>query len=336
MISNTHFHGLDYLKALAILMVVFIHSSISAYKSNQYVVLDFIDYFFRVSVPLFIFISGFLSYEINFNKVLNRLPRIVIPFLIFSSLGQVLKAIQLGSVNYLDFFYNVLLGKTFGTYYFVFIILYLYLLAPIISRFLRYLNSLLLFSTFTSILYLMGIEYNFTNSFLFDNSDFVLRSPFIWTSFFLFGFWCKKYYDKISIIQPIVIGALSIPLLLFYGANYFLHFTSQVGFLSLTWFFYSFVAILFLFVTSVKFKKNILASRISKHSYLIYLIHFFPIQFFTQFVAKNNPFITFFVGENYAISVLFIFLTSLIFSLVSIMFFSTIPKDKYFLVGLRK
>lgn len=89
------------LRFLAILLVVFGHSIIiydpnwGIYKSvNSVPILQFIKELINIiQMPLFIFLSGFLFYysisKINFDNkkfIINKIKRIIIPFIIFGIL----------------------------------------------------------------------------------------------------------------------------------------------------------------------------------------------------------------------------------------------------------
>lgn len=123
------------LRFLAILLVVFGHSIIiydpnwGIYKSvNSVPILQFIKELINIiQMPLFIFLSGFLFYysisKINFDNkkfIINKIKRIIIPFIIFGILYLLPVRHILDYENFTknsiiyNIFINIFLGKDSG------------------------------------------------------------------------------------------------------------------------------------------------------------------------------------------------------------------------------
>jgi len=303
---------LDSLRAIAILMVVYIHASIGASSSTQYMLVDFIDALIRFSVPLFVFISGFLSVNVGVKKILSRLPRIILPFLILSLMGQIIRGGLAVFSHPYELFWRVFFGDTFGIYYFVFIILYLYLLTPIINYFKKFIFIILPLCLSCSLIYLLISEYHLSDSIFFNNYEFIKRSPFIWLSFYLFGAFLRIYLKEIlQKISKTSISIIFIFISIIYAMNYFLKFTPEQSVGGFIWFIYSFTAILFFVIYSSNWKRSVLMEHISGISYPIYLLHILPIQFFTLFVMPGYEPVEIFVRNNYLITVVFLYLLGL-------------------------
>ena len=84
---------LDFIRVIAILLVIFIHvSTIDTTKhigTTDWQIIKMLNYFAHISVPIFFMISGTLI--LNSPKTLSlkytwqkRIPRVVIPFIIWS------------------------------------------------------------------------------------------------------------------------------------------------------------------------------------------------------------------------------------------------------------
>lgn len=151
----------DYLRALAILAVVLIHTTTKTLEVGQYDVLHlswslFLNQIFRFAVPLFFLISGFLL-ELNYKDNLNyltyfkkRISKIFIPFVVWSVFYYaIIFKFPLFNWNFLS---NLLTGDASYQLYFIPTLLIFYLLFP-------FLHSLriILFNKFV-ILFLLSIE----------------------------------------------------------------------------------------------------------------------------------------------------------------------------------
>ena len=126
--------SIESLRGIAILCVVFIHSTTNEKFSNINL---FIDIFSKFAVPLFIFISGYFVYRQreliikNFDLyILKSLKKIGIPYIVLSII------ITLFTYNsYYDFLINIFFGTASVPYYFIIVIAQLYLLSKLILLF---------------------------------------------------------------------------------------------------------------------------------------------------------------------------------------------------------
>jgi surface polysaccharide O-acyltransferase-like enzyme len=140
-------YSLELLRVLAIYMVIQIHTGEFYYIAKDGTVLPGSDPYwvgwynslFRSCVPLFVMISGFFLFPVHdvnaFYK--KRLSRVVIPFVIWCILYAFYQFF-LGQVNIQTAFINILkipvnFGTDIGHLWYVYMLVGLYLFAPIIS-----------------------------------------------------------------------------------------------------------------------------------------------------------------------------------------------------------
>src|SRR3954468_8728377 len=140
-------YSLDVLRVLAIYMVIQIHTGEFYYIAKDGTVLQGINAYwvgwynslFRSCVPLFIMISGFFLFPVKDVNAFyrKRLSRVVIPFVIWCMLYAFYQFF-LGQVNLETAFINILkipvnFGTEIGHLWYVYMLIGLYLFAPVIS-----------------------------------------------------------------------------------------------------------------------------------------------------------------------------------------------------------
>ncbi|WP_026260341.1 acyltransferase [Segetibacter koreensis] len=140
-------YSLDVLRVLAIYMVVQIHTGEFYYIAKDGNVLPGMDAYwvgwynslFRSCVPLFVMISGFFLFPVKDVNTFyrKRLSRVVIPFVIWCILYAFYQFF-LGQVNLETAFTNILripvnFGTDIGHLWYVYMLIGLYLFAPVIS-----------------------------------------------------------------------------------------------------------------------------------------------------------------------------------------------------------
>ena len=122
---NSRNQKIQILRAIAICAVVICHSYPFRFRGV------FIRSFVNFSVPLFFFLSGYLTkleYD-NWGRFwLKRVKRIFIPYAVWSVIWTVI------SHHYDQFFFKLLTGKTLYPYYYVFVYCQFVLFTPLIAR----------------------------------------------------------------------------------------------------------------------------------------------------------------------------------------------------------
>lgn len=139
--------GLDILRVLACYMVIQIHTGEFYYIGNIGQTLNTVDAHWvgwynslcRISVPLFVMISGYFMFPVSDNRqfFIKRFSRVAVPFLLWCIvyafyqffMGQA--TLNKALINILKIFVNY--GVEIGHLWFVYMLLGLYLFAPVIS-----------------------------------------------------------------------------------------------------------------------------------------------------------------------------------------------------------
>jgi peptidoglycan/LPS O-acetylase OafA/YrhL len=133
---------IDWIKAIGIVTVVLIHSLPSAF-SGQISDMDlWIGEATKFAVPGFLACSGFLfggsRSSRKFSAVQQRLKRLLLPYIAFSVVAWCLTKIWAANMMYYEdtqpFILKLLFGSALGPYYYVFMIVYLVLLTPLVAR----------------------------------------------------------------------------------------------------------------------------------------------------------------------------------------------------------
>lgn len=136
---------LDYIRSLAIIFVIFIHSmgfinTIQVFEEAYFVrvILDSIIY---SGVPLFVMLSGALllgkqEHILQFFR--KRFKRILTPFILWSLLIYTILYIQDGGRSIhqflLTYIYKTLTTGVYGIYWYIYLIIGLYLITPILRK----------------------------------------------------------------------------------------------------------------------------------------------------------------------------------------------------------
>jgi len=320
-VTEKYYQNVDYFRATAIICVVFIHATISTIDAAKYTPFLFglLQDLFLFAVPAFFFISGFLTLNSSYQKIFQRLPRIVIPFLLFSIACQTIKYYPNLIENLSNILVNILFGESFAAYFFVFVIIYLYLLAPIFSKLQKYLTHIFLIVLSFSFIFLILQDLNI----IFQQNlpeIFWMRNPLLWLPFFLFGMLFKKNEKTISnqIKKKNLFFALII-LVILEIISYVFFVKSFVGYGGIIWFLYSFIACIFLFFVFKNLPKTPkLVFFTSKKSYSIYLLHIMPIQFTTIILFQKFSISREIIIQYFPFIVLALFLAGILFSVMTV------------------
>ncbi len=184
--------AIDYLKACAIVTVVWIHAfaTLDPAPGRAIYILTQLALF---AVPSFFFVSGFLYFSpeaITWSQVQARLKRILIPYLAASLFAEVFKAIDEGQRPTAEnLLIDLVLGNSLLSYYFIPVLALAVLLAMFLSRMPR--SVIPLFASF----WIMGILS--TTHIIGSDLFWKLRSPLHWWGFFLAGWAIAPYWPRI-------------------------------------------------------------------------------------------------------------------------------------------
>lgn len=189
--------GIDYLKALAILAVIWIHSFMPFDLSPPALRLMFIlGEITHFAVPTFFFASGFLYFSkapIPWPTTVRRLKRILIPYLIVSILAEAfMSSMTELSLSASMVFFDVATGKSFPIFYFIPVLLLLVLIIDgrALSRVPRAVFPLFLVLVTTGLLSVMH--------YLPMSHFWLMRNPLNWGCYFFFGWLVRERWATIE------------------------------------------------------------------------------------------------------------------------------------------
>jgi len=367
--KNNYIFEMDYLRGLAILLVISVYVSSVFTGMNATSFLYFlyisIDTFSEAAVPLFIFISGFvlfLNYQRNFSLVTfykKRFLSVVPQYLIFSTFYLVFfmcltylnLQYQTGPVTFSlkDIFYDYLTGNASFQLWFFTLIIQLYIVYPLLAYFCR---TIFLSKTQTGVFLciLFLIPFFQHNGFF----DFFWNSGLIFLEFlfyFILGMYVSsKYYDIKDFIHKLSLKTFLIPLLFFNILGVFFsigkedpEYIQSIGspsFITLGTRIFSFfepvfygIIFLLLFVLVLNLDETEFFSkclrRLGDLSFGIFLIDVMYITLIPVIAEEFN-----FTFNNYLYYPI-VFLSTLILSVVSILVIRKLPFSEYIVGKIR-
>lgn len=285
---------LDLMRGLAIIAVIAIHCiapvvTLREVGSASWLVGNFIDSAARWAVPIFVIISGGLlikeSTYLNIGAFYKkRLKRLALPLITWPIIYYLWILLMTRSASFSDFLHAYALGKPLGGYhlYFLFLIVGLYALAPIISAFVAIVPRRQVWITCIAILMVTTLSLHL-NQFLNVPATYNAFNYFLpYVGYFLLGHllidMSKKYSHKLLVLGLTIIMIIVVICILSYltmqhsGGLPFYEYTSlPVILLSIGVFF---------FVQEISYNLREIPSNILKvveslsyNSFGIYLIH---------------------------------------------------------------
>jgi surface polysaccharide O-acyltransferase-like enzyme len=128
---------IDALKVAGILTIVFIHALRSPWDAGVSGAEIWLGHVTRFGVPAFLFASGFLyatDAAVSAATTLRRLRRIALPYLVASLLAQGWSLLRGAPTETGSVWLDLLLGSSFGPFYYVFVIALLVVATPLFAR----------------------------------------------------------------------------------------------------------------------------------------------------------------------------------------------------------
>ena len=278
-------HTLDTLRTLASLLVILLHVSaeyVSAginrdtYESSYWIG-NVVNSFSRICVPIFVLISG--RFLIGRNETIKqfyskRASRLLIPLVFWSIIYFIYSAFLSYTLNHsfdiILIIKKTVLGKPFYHMWYLFMLIGLYLVTPIINSSISKVSRKNLWTA--SILLLIFGMINSAYDLVVGNRPFFILWFFNYLGYFILGFLIKDYTINISnrflfalyLICGITISVFSYLTALHFNNTYFYGFLSPfVIFASIS---------IYMLFQQFNLKNNYL-SRISHLTLGIYLIH---------------------------------------------------------------
>ncbi len=219
----------DILRIVAILAVIIIHTTTKTLQASTLSVQDipftiFLNQIFRLAVPLFFIISGFvleLNYHLHENYVTylrKRLSRIFIPYVFWSTIYYFLVYTH----HTHHFFSSLLTGDASYQLYFIPALFIFYLIFPVIHKYIKIIGNLWIITLlFIVQLLLLYTDYHVQELPFFDPLRIVLLNYF---SFILGVFFARNHAILSQIIKKmkvyLFVGAIIFGNITFYeGIN---------------------------------------------------------------------------------------------------------------------
>jgi surface polysaccharide O-acyltransferase-like enzyme len=318
---------LDLLRTIAIFGALTIHSSTRyASESTERLIGGWFALLATPNIALFLFISGFLFDRAKVCKsyLFRKYKRVLIPYLFFSLLSVFYqKGLQF--FNYIlhqpfDFFARMVLGETWGVYYFVFVIVMVYTIAYIalstdyFSKNIRIITLVFLALNILHGILFQPLIHNFGlggNKYI---SLYEYRSPFIWTVYFFFGILFKENNMQVFIDnKKNLFRIIWLLVLVLYSGLHFAN-IDFFGYDSVIGTVFSFATIAFLLSFKTQSKYIIFFSEISYFLYLSHIFFVYGLQDFGTSLGLVWPF--YFSLVSFLVSLLgplFLYLLSKVF-----------------------
>lgn len=290
-------YNYDIMRVLACIMIICMHAPMPNLNANG-IILSTISYFTAPGLCLFFVISGSLLLPIKTDTTTflkKRLGKVIMPTLVFTILYIILNCINGEQQNILKTICSIpFSAQGHGVLWFMYTLIGLYLVAPIISKWLdsaskREVELYLLLWVITlcfPILKLFVCINEGNTGVLYYFSGYI--------GYFILGYYLKKYPESISLKKLIIpcIIAIIAPI-----AFKVMHI--EIDFYSMFWYLSIFVALLcttiYVLISKIKIKKRGgIVELISNLSFGIYLIHIAVMRFFIwelDFIININNYI---------------------------------------------
>ena len=217
---------IDLLRVIAIFAVIMIHVSAEHWYTNNidsnWLLNNFINTLVSGwSVPLFVAISG--SMQLNNDKFTIRnmffkyIPRILLCLIFWHIVYYFYANPSFNLDNFIACFKNLLLGKTYSNLWFLYLMLGLYLLTPILNKLVKYLSKkdfiylLVLGFLLTSFIPTLSLLFNI------DLTNFILPYRVLNFNVYIFYYLLGYYLFKYSVPKPVLLLVISLGCLVCLG-----------------------------------------------------------------------------------------------------------------------
>lgn len=287
--------NMDFLKVIACIFVVTLHVTafylMNSIESGGFNLFSstIISVFTRVSVPIFVMISGrylIKNYTTKKDFYVKRLPRALVPLIFWNIIYTLFRFIIDPNLNLQSLLKDILMGGASIHLWYLYLLVLLYILTPFIvdiknslsKKSFRNLSILILFIGFLCELIRMATGF----------LNIPLYYPVEFLGYFLMGFILKDYKVKASykflslFILLCLFGASLSIYLLSIRSNFALYFHTSLNppvlFATLS---------LYIFFNNIQIKKSKF-SELSKYTFGIYGVHILILSIISRFVTVNN------------------------------------------------
>lgn len=326
-------YSLDWIRVLACLMVIFMHSPFPSSEENSLFLLAS-GYLSAPCIGLFFMVSGALLLPVRMSTktfLKKKFLKVCIPTLIWS-IFYLLWSWD-STVNFVQHVLSIpFSAQGTGILWFMYVLIGLYLLAPIVSAWLENASKreleFYLFLWSITLCYPILKKYFIVN----DSNTGILYYFTGYAGYFLLGYYTNKYYNRfvfkyllfplaLSLLAPVVCKVLE----------------WNINFFQIFWYLSIFVAIQCLtwFILIRKYwalgenKLNKIIADISNLSFGIYLVHIF---FLRDVIWKWNWILSI---NNYILQTFVVLVLTLFVSLLFVYLISLLPFAEY-IIGYRQ
>lgn len=290
-------YNYDIMRVLACIMIICMHAPMPNLNANG-IILSTISYFTAPGLCLFFVISGSLLLPIKTDTTTflkKRLGKVIMPTLVFTILYIILNCINGEQQNILRTICSIpFSAQGHGVLWFMYTLIGLYLVAPIISKWLDsaskrevelYLLLWVITLCFPILKLFVGIN---------EGNTGVLYYFSGYIGYFILGYYLKKYPESISLKKLIIPDIIAIIAPIAFKVMHI-----EIDFYSMFWYLSIFVALLcttiYVLISKIKIKKRGgIVELISNLSFGIYLIHIAVMRFFIwelDFIININNYI---------------------------------------------
>lgn len=290
-------YNYDIMRVLACIMIICMHAPMPNLNANG-IILSIISYFTAPGLCLFFVISGSLLLPIKTDTTTflkKRLGKVIMPTLVFTILYIILNCINGEQQNILRTICSIpFSAQGHGVLWFMYTLIGLYLVAPIISKWLDsaskrevelYLLLWVITLCFPILKLFVGIN---------EGNTGVLYYFSGYIGYFILGYYLKKYPESISLKKLIIPDIIAIIAPIAFKVMHI-----EIDFYSMFWYLSIFVALLcttiYVLISKIKIKKRGgIVELISNLSFGIYLIHIAVMRFFIwelDFIININNYI---------------------------------------------
>ncbi|EJX1708278.1 acyltransferase family protein [Vibrio cholerae] len=304
MVIDYKYSWINNTKAIATFLVIIIHVSsiylIGNHSEFGLNVAKMFNSFSRISVPLFVVLSGYLnikdecscSFSGFYKKKANRIIYALLFWtFFFVSLNAAKHLYIYGNINYKDLFNSILYGRPYYHLWFLYMLLGLYLVTPFISIIVQNLDRKKIYYIICALFSIVILDDLYRRYFSIDKG-FFLTWFFSYLPYYILGYYLRDISFKAN---PLLcfLGYIISSLTMFFFIFYF----DNDNIRSIVWSYFSIFTVLgtmsfILFMMNISRKSSMLVNNASKYMFGIYLIHPFFIdafKFANVFDLKFNP-----------------------------------------------
>lgn len=269
-------YSLDVLRTIATILVIIIHVCApfvikQNFSGNLFWISNILNSFSRVSVPIFVMISGSFLLNQNLNNFYSkRLQKLLIPLLFWTLFYLLYNYIPLLKANFTihwaQVFMKILMGEPYYHLWYVYMILGLYSVTPIIKKLIDK-NSVSKNKIIIILLFVIGILCQYV---IYKNS---LQIPFFlqfinYLGYYLLGgllYNSKDTSSKWLFLSLYIAFSLVTAFLVYYFRDFYFYEYLTLSVIGAS-------VSLFLVFSKTNVKQNLL-SNLSTYSFGVYLVH---------------------------------------------------------------